>query len=386
MSEHTEQGIAALKAGRRGEAYDLLMEAVTLDPRDAVAWLWLADATDEDDGRADCLRCYLDIKPDDAYARASLDQLEVQQCLSAIQCPTCGKVGRLSCPACGGERTELCSTCQGQTIRECSVCHGLGWVNTELPLPLSSLGQSQEEWRECKSCYATGFVDCAGCHAHGRDWCRDCDGSGQVLCPGCAPERLKAILSEEMAEAVLSAIRSDAARSQTLLSNQQASSPLAGFLWRVGFADRPYHAAKRLRTWVETHPLDRAGRGLLTLLPQTPYEAHPPRGKPVQLIKKQPPIVYRVDSASRNLVMPSHPSNTLRDAIMAARIGNRDQAMVLLLQAVEQEPRNEQVWLWLARLVDTDAQRIECLRRVLEINPSNQVAQEELDRLKGDAS
>src|SRR5512136_1787133 len=104
MSELTEQGIAALKAGRTAEAYHLLMEAVTLDPRDATAWLWLADASDEDDERADCLRCVLDIDPDHAYARASLDQLEVQASLSDIQCPVCGKAGRVTCPGCSGGR------------------------------------------------------------------------------------------------------------------------------------------------------------------------------------------------------------------------------------------------------------------------------------------
>jgi len=387
MSELTERGIAALKEGRKAEAYQLLMEAVLQDPRDATAWLWLADASDEDDERADCLRCYLDIKPDDAYARASLDQLEVQQCLAAVQCPTCGKLGRITCPSCGGERTELCPACQGQTIRECESCHGLGWVNAEVPLPLSSLSQAQEQWQECARCYATGFVDCVGCRAYGRDWCHVCEGSGQVLCPECVQERCQAILSDDdLVEAVLSAIRLDAARAQTQLANLQASNPLADFLWRVGFADRPYYAAKRLRTWVEAHPHHRAGRGLLTLLPQTPYEPHPPRGKPVQLIKKLPPVSHPAARPSLNLVVPTHPGNVLHDAIMAARIGNRDQAMVLLLQAAEQEPQNEQVWLWLARVVETDAQRIECLRHTLEINPGNQVAKEELDRLAGSIS
>jgi tetratricopeptide (TPR) repeat protein len=381
MSELTEQGIAALKAGRTAEAYSLLMEAVMLDPRDSVAWLWLADASDEDDERADCLRCVLDIEPDHAYARASLDQLEVQQSLAGIQCAACNKAGRVTCPTCGGERTELCSACQGQTFRECDECHGLGWVNSEAWLALSSLSQAREEWRECGRCYATGFVDCEGCRAHGRDWCRVCEGSGQVLCPGCTSERLAAILDDALAEAVLSAVRSEAARAQTLLANLQSAGPLADFLWRVGFADRPYHAAKRLRTWVETHPLDRAGRGLLTLLPQTPYEPHPLRNKPVQLIKKLPPISYRPESTARNLVATTHPDNALREAVMAARIGNRDQALVLLLQAAEQDPRNEQVWLWLARLMDTDAQRVECLRRVIEIKPANQAAREELDKL-----
>jgi tetratricopeptide (TPR) repeat protein len=383
MSELTEQGISALKEGRKTEAYHLLMEAVMQDPRDAVAWLWLADASDEDDERADCLRCVLDIEPDNAYVRASLEQIEVQASLSALQCSACGKTGRVTCPFCGGEGTELCLTCQGQTFRACDSCRGLGWVNSEAPLTLSSLSQAEEQWQECTNCYATGFVDCEACRAHGRDWCHVCEGSGQVLCPDCAQARLKLILDDELTEAVLSAIQLKAARAQTLLVNLQESNRLADFLWRVGFADRPYHAAKRLRTWVETHPHDRGGRGLLTLLPQTPYESHPPRGKPVQLIKKLPPISYMPDSASFNLVMTTHPSNALRDGIMAARIGNRDQALVLLLQAVEQEPRNEEAWLWLSRLVETDQQRIECLRRVVEINPGNQAAQADLDRLTG---
>ena len=381
MSELTEQGIAALKEGRKTEAYHLLMEAVLQDPRDTVAWLWLADASDEDDERADCLRCYLDIKPDDAYARASLEQIEVQQSLAAVQCPTCGKTGRVTCPGCGGERTELCAACQGQTIRDCDICHGLGWVNTEAVLPLTGLGQAPELWQECTRCYATGFVDCEGCRAHGRDWCHVCEGSGQVLCPDCAQERIKVIVSDELATAVLTALRPDATRAQTLLANLQEANPLADLLWRVGFADRPYHAAKRLRTWVEAHLCDRAARGLLTLLPQTPYEPHPPRGKPVQLIKKLPPTSHMPVSAAFNLVMPTRPGNALRDATMAARIGNRDQAVVLLLQAAEQEPQNEQVWLWLAQLVETDAQRVDCLRRAIEINPYNQAAKEELDRL-----
>jgi thioredoxin-like negative regulator of GroEL len=86
---------------------------------------------------------------------------------------------------------------------------------------------------------------------------------------------------------------------------------------------------------------------------------------------------------SSSLVSSRDPDNALRDAIMAARIGNRDQALVLLLQAAELEPRNEEAWLWLARLVDTDVQRIECLQHVLEINPGNRAARQDLARLTG---
>jgi len=193
-------------------------------------------------------------------------------------------------------------------------------------------------------------------------------------------------LGEGLAEAVLNGIWFDNARAQMLLAGLQESSPLAGFLWRIGFADRPYHSVHQLRTWLETHPDDKAGHYLLALLPPVPYQQLPPREKPVQLIKKQTPTVYSSKGSTRPLVSLTHPRNALHDAIMAVRIGNRDQALVLLLQAVEQEPRNEEAWLWLSRMVDTDVQRIECLRRMIEINPGNEAAQAEMERLQKNAS
>jgi tetratricopeptide (TPR) repeat protein len=182
----------------------------------------------------------------------------------------------------------------------------------------------------------------------------------------------------------MSALKSDGARAQTLLAGLQKAVPFANLLWRVGLADRPYRLAPQLRAWVEAHPLDRAARTLLTLLPQTPQEPFPPRDKPVQLFKKLPPLSPAPVIAAPRLVMPKHSGNLLRDAILASRIGNRDQALVLLLQAVMQEPHNEEAWLWLARLMETEAQVIECLRHIVEINPDNKLAQEELQRLTGD--
>jgi tetratricopeptide (TPR) repeat protein len=381
MSELTDQGIAALKEGRRDEAYRLLMEAVLREPRDAVAWLWLADAAGEDEQRADCLRCVLDIQPDNMYARVGLEEIEVRQALAQHECPVCGRTGRVACGKCQGARTELCPACQGQTFRTCEACRGLGWVNAEALLVLSSSLPVEETWNECARCNATGFVDCGACRARGRDWCHTCEGSGQVMCSECAPARLGPWLGDELAEAVLCALRAEREGAQKRLAQLQASSLLADFLWRVGFADRPYHVARRLRTWVEAHPLDRAGRALAQFLPQLPDELLPLRDRPVQLIKKLPPTAAVLPSLAPTLVTPTRPANALNDAIMAARIGNRDQALLLLLQAAEQEPRNDQVWLWLARVMDTDAQRRECLRRALELNPANLAAQEELGRL-----
>ncbi len=377
MSELTELGITALEQGHRDAALRLLTEAVARDPLDAAAWLWLSGAVEDDDQRADCLRRVIEIEPDNAAARAGLEQIEARQRLPLTECPTCGQVGRVTCPRCAGLCTELCSACQGQTFRKCDDCHGLGWIATSAMAVSGRL----ETWEECGRCHATGLVDCEICRGRGREWCHVCEGGGQIVCPDCAATRLKAILGEPLAEAVLCAIQHDTARAQTLLAGLQDSSPLAGFLWRVGLADRPYHSARKLQAWVESHPKDRAGRCLLALLPEVPYEQLPPRDKPVQLIKRQRPALDFSAEPALDSVLPKDPGDAARDGIMAARIGNRDQALVLLLQAVEQEPRSEEAWLWLARLVETEAQRIECLRRVLDIDPDNHAAQADLARL-----
>lgn len=385
MSELTELGITTLRKGHKDAALRLLTEAVARDPLDAAAWLWLSGVIDDDDQRADCLRRVLSIEPDNAAARAGLEQIVARQRFPFAECPTCGQAGRITCPRCAGSCTELCSACQGQTFQDCAACHGQGWHFGKSPLALSSslnIG-ADEQWFECADCHATGFVECRACRGRGREWCHVCEGGGQIVCPDCATARLRTMLGKSLGEAVSCAIQRDTARAQMLLAGLQDSSLLASFLWRVGFADRPYHSGRRLQAWIESHADDVAGRSLLALLPEVPYEQLPPAGKPVQLIKQQPPTGQPTADAASTLVLPQHLAHVLSDAVMAVRIGNRDQALVLLLQAVEQEPRSEEAWLWLARLMDTDAQRAECLRRVLDINPGNRAALEDLTRLTG---
>ena len=361
----------------------MLTEAVARNPLDAAAWLWLSGALDDNDQRADCLRRVLQIEPDNAAARAGLEQLEREQRSAAIRCRICGERGRMPCPKCGGSRTEPCTTCEGQAFQKCETCRGLGWLAAEVALPISSSlnARREEQWHECTQCGATGVADCRACRGRGRDWCHTCEGSGEIVCPECAPARLKLMLGKELAPAVLDALWHNSAHAQSLLAALADKNPLAAFLQRVGFADQPYRSVRKLRAWVESRSLqDSSAQRLLALLPEAPYEQLPPLEKPVQLLKKNPPTAGTV-ARSPNLVMPTQPGNALQDAILAARIGNRDQALVLLLQAVEREPRNADAWLWLSRVVETDGQRIECLRRVLEINPTHQIAQADLARL-----
>jgi tetratricopeptide (TPR) repeat protein len=61
----------------------------------------------------------------------------------------------------------------------------------------------------------------------------------------------------------------------------------------------------------------------------------------------------------------------LRDGIAAAKAGDKEQARELLMRVIEQDERNEQGWLWLSGVVDSDEDRLVCLENVLTLNPDN---------------
>jgi len=89
--ELLKQGIAALKAGRKAEARNLLMQVVEQDERNEMAWLWLSGAVDTDEERRICLENVLAINPNNGVARRGLESLiakEGVRSLSADSSPT----------------------------------------------------------------------------------------------------------------------------------------------------------------------------------------------------------------------------------------------------------------------------------------------------------
>ena len=74
-----KQGIAALKAGRKAEAHNLLMQAIQQDERNEMAWLWLSGTTDTDEDRRICLENVLAINPNNEAARRGLAMLQQRQ-------------------------------------------------------------------------------------------------------------------------------------------------------------------------------------------------------------------------------------------------------------------------------------------------------------------
>lgn len=75
-------------------------------------------------------------------------------------------------------------------------------------------------------------------------------------------------------------------------------------------------------------------------------------------------------------------SALLRRAVGLARDGRRVEARDIFLRIVEEDPRNELAWMWLAGLVDSLEDRIIACENVLTINPSNARASAYLHKLK----
>jgi peptide/nickel transport system permease protein len=74
--------------------------------------------------------------------------------------------------------------------------------------------------------------------------------------------------------------------------------------------------------------------------------------------------------------------DVLVEAQQAMQRGERIRARNLLSQILITDHHNEQAWLMMARLVDTEQQVIDCLEWVLKINPQNTSAREAVNTLK----
>jgi tetratricopeptide (TPR) repeat protein len=73
----------------------------------------------------------------------------------------------------------------------------------------------------------------------------------------------------------------------------------------------------------------------------------------------------------------------LKQGIAAARAGRKDEARQKLMRVVELDEENEQAWLWLSGVVESNDDRRVCLENVLTINPANAAAHKGLRLLDG---
>ena len=71
-----QKAIDALQSGQQAAALGLLKQALTENPQDPTAWVWLARALDDPARKRECLQRALRLDPTHAFARKTLSELE----------------------------------------------------------------------------------------------------------------------------------------------------------------------------------------------------------------------------------------------------------------------------------------------------------------------
>jgi hypothetical protein len=74
--------------------------------------------------------------------------------------------------------------------------------------------------------------------------------------------------------------------------------------------------------------------------------------------------------------------STLNDAIQKIRTGNIPAGRQILEELLDADENNEQIWLWMSTVVDSDEDREICLENALALDPENIVASKGLEALR----
>ncbi|MBI5029113.1 MAG: response regulator [Chloroflexi bacterium] len=87
-------GIAAAKAGNRVQARQDLTRVTELDPKNDLAWLWLASIAESLEGSRNCLQRAIEINPANAQAVKGLEMIQarIAQATPSSRCPFCHAV------------------------------------------------------------------------------------------------------------------------------------------------------------------------------------------------------------------------------------------------------------------------------------------------------
>lgn len=98
-SVNVQTGIELFKSGNKPRALQIFLEVLKKEPKNEIAWLWLAACVENPQQKRDCFHKILAINPNNTYAQKALAELELQTISEPKSVPQSGIV--LKCPSCG---------------------------------------------------------------------------------------------------------------------------------------------------------------------------------------------------------------------------------------------------------------------------------------------
>jgi twitching motility two-component system response regulator PilG len=124
--ELLREGIAAARAGDKGRTRRLLREATKLDPKNELAWLWLAGVAESPQEGLACLERVLALNPVNERARAGLPSVRLQAGLAEARAGNKAEARRHLREATryesGNETAWLCLASVAESPREALTC------------------------------------------------------------------------------------------------------------------------------------------------------------------------------------------------------------------------------------------------------------------------
>ena len=96
---NVQTGIELFKSGNKPRALQIFLDVLKREPKNEIAWLWLAACVESPQQKRDCFHKILAINPNNTYAQKALAELELQSISEPKPVPQSGTV--LKCPSCG---------------------------------------------------------------------------------------------------------------------------------------------------------------------------------------------------------------------------------------------------------------------------------------------
>ncbi|MEJ2148571.1 MAG: Yip1 family protein [Chloroflexota bacterium] len=104
----------------------------------------------------------------------------------------------------------------------------------------------------------------------------------------------------------------------------------------------------------------------------------PPPGEPPDVTQ----VAERSSFLSSSESEPPDLDQLFKEAVEAIRAGDKAAGRAKMMRVVQQDEMNEQAWLWLSSVVETDKERVIALENALTVNPDNDKARRMLEKIE----